>query len=355
LIFFLSNKKEYINNQPNYIPERKNMLQLPKEINVIIMKKLRIRELIILSLTCKSLNNIFNVTEWKWDIIFKDKNKNDHILEIYIEQTGAFKQMIKNISEIVSDCCMTFTPPCGRVAGNHEAAFVETQPCEDSTIQQKGTSKNFSLTGGIDIIRLNETKDILIKLKLDAAKFEYFKCDMSKIVIGIYMNDLYESLKTINEEDPIVLYMNRDNINCLYIKSIHNESNKEIILMDKGNPGMPIPQTIFQSKITMASDKFHTICKQLNNNSAFIEIILDKNKILFKGGNITTSYNINHNNEPNKIIKSTYEIKNLLPFSKCDKSCNTIDIYLKKDFPLVLEFSVATLGKMYVFIAPVEI
>ena len=55
----------------------------------------------------------------------------------------------------------------------------------------------------------------------------------------------------------------------------------------------------------------------------------------------------------NQLVQGVYELRHLMGFSKCNKLCPTIDIYLKNEFPLVLIISIATLGKMYVFLSPI--
>lgn len=329
----------------------------------------------------------------------KDKIKNikedNWILEVKTTQTGAFKQMIERISNVISDCCIVFIP-ADDVEHNADDDYYE-EVNEDTSTKKKNTKKktqkiidknnennekvkksktseniaknNKQNTGGIRILRLTEDKSILIKLKLDASNFEYFRCDEPKITIGVDMHNLHALLKMINDDDPIILYMNKDNRSVLYIRSLNenNESSEEtdieVFLMEIPNPEMPIPPTEFQNKITIASDKFHNICKHLNNNSTHVEIRSVNNEILFRGqndgGKVTKSYkDINENNKKkdksNQVIQGLYELRNLMSFSKCNKLCNTIDIYLRNDFPLVLVIAVATLGKMYVFLSPIE-
>jgi len=249
---------------------------------------------------------------------------------------------------------------------SEEENEIKPKKTSNASTSDKTKKKN---TGGIRILRLTEDKSILIKLNLDAIHFEHFRCDEPKITIGVDMHMLHALLKMVNDDDPIILYMNRDNRSALYIRSLNenNESTEEtdieIYLMEIGNPEMPIPQTEFQNKITMASDKFHTICKHLNNNSTFVEITSINNEILFRGqnegGKVTMSYkDINYNSKkkdkPDQVVQGVYELRNLMGFSKCNKLCSAIEIYLKNDFPLVLVISVASLGKMYVFLSPIE-
>nr|URM62310.1 cell nuclear antigen [Mimivirus sp.] len=172
----------------------------------------------------------------------------------------------------------------------------------------------------------------------------------------------------INDDDPMMLYMIEGCRSSLYIRSLNEdkdnseETDIELFLMEIPNPEMPVPVTKFQNRITMKSDKFHNICKHLNNNSTFVEIKSINNEIIFvgqnEGGKVTmscrdTEYN-SAGKDTNQVVQGMYELRNLLGFSKCNKLCNTIELYLKNDFPLVLVISVATLGKMYVFLSPIE-
>ncbi|QGR53850.1 PcnA [Moumouvirus maliensis] len=316
----------------------------------------------------------------------KSDKKDNKILEIKTTQTGPLKQVIERISNVISDCCIVFIPPDNDdedPSEDDDYLEDEDSDSDDSSnknskkkSKKKSSKKNSKSNGkkknpgGIRILRLTEDKSILIKIVLNACNFEYFRCDEPKITIGVDMHILHGLLKMINDDDPIILYMKRDCRSTLYIKS-SNENNGndnseeteiELSLMEIPNPEMPVPTTQFQNKITMKSDKFHNICKYLNNNSTFVEIKSINNEIIFvgknEGGKVTmscrdTEYNFK-DKDPNQVVQGMYELRNLLGFSKCNKLCNTIELYLKNDFPLVLVISVATLGKMYVFLSPID-
>ncbi len=305
------------------------------------------------------------------------KEKDKKILEVKTSQTAAFKQAIERLSNVISDCSIVFIP-CDNIVQENDDDFYEELDSDNKNKLKKNvnnTKKNGIKTeneikknkGGIRIIRLTEEKNILVKLNLDANNFDYFRCDEPKITIGVDLHSFHNHMKTIDDDYPIILYMNRDDRSTLYIRNL-SETNKsseetdiELYLMDISNPEMPIPPTDFQNKITMASDKFHTICKHLNINSTYVEIRSVNNEILFRGqnenGKITKSYRDMNYSEKKKdnndqVVQGLYELKTLMCFSKCNKLCNVIEIYLKNDYPLVLVISVATLGKMYVFLSP---
>jgi proliferating cell nuclear antigen PCNA len=281
-------------------------------------------------------------------------NKSDKILEIKIASTGAFKQVIERISNVVSDCSIDFLP---QGEGENEN-------------KKKKSEKSKKVGGGIRIFHFTEDRSIIIKLKLDAANFDYFRCDEPKITIGVDMHQFYSMIKTISDDYPMVMYMNRDNRGILYIRSFDEDNNEkisegtdiEIKLIEINNTEVSIPKKSFQSRVIIASDKLHTICKHLNNNSLSVEITSVNDEILFigenDGGKVTMTYKDNNikekNIKSNQVVQGKYELKNLMIFSKCNKLCNTIGIYLRNDYPLVLAIPVANLGKMYVFIAPIE-
>lgn len=296
------------------------------------------------------------------------EQKNSRILEVKTTQTGALKQVIERISSFISDCCIVFIPPDNDTDNVYDDCNSDIYKKNKISSESKKKSKKNS--GGIRILRLTEDKSILVKLTLDAVHFEYFRCDEPKITIGVDMHALHQLLKSVNDDDPIMLYMLESNRNVLYIHTLNEnkesseQSDIEVYLIELNNQEMPIPSTDFDNIITMASDKFHQICKSLHNTSTYVEITAINNEISFQGkneyGNIKmTCKDNNYNNKKkeisDQIVHGVYELRNLLGFSKCNKLCNTIDIYLKNDFPLVLVITVGGLGKMYVFLTPADI
>ena len=47
-----------------------------------------------------------------------------------------------------------------------------------------------------------------------------------------------------------------------------------------------------------------------------------------------------------------YNLKHLVMFTKCTNLCNTIELYMKNDFPIVIKFQVGSLGTLKLAIAP---
>jgi hypothetical protein len=97
----------------------------------------------------------------------------------------------------------------------------------------------------------------------------------------------------------------------------------------------------------------------------FNGIALINNEILFEGftfdqiktKKITMSHKyIDHDNKNNSDqIAKVYDVRDLIMFNNCAKLHQTIDIRVKKDFPLVLVMYLGgSLGKLFVYITSVK-
>ena len=51
-------------------------------------------------------------------------------------------------------------------------------------------------------------------------------------------------------------------------------------------------------------------------------------------------------------IQGLYSLKYLTLFTKCTNLCNQINLYIKNDYPLIIRYSVASLGDIKLCLAP---
>lgn len=282
----------------------------------------------------------------KEQIVDTDTIDPKRVLEIHTTQTAEFKKAIERVANVITECCITFIAP-------REAV--------------EGEKKN---NGGIRIFKLSSNKSIMIKVNLDASKFEKFYCGEQKITIGLDMPSFHNWLKSISDSDTLMMYMNRDQRSVLYVRSVsESDTGREatdvtINLMDLANTEKELPPTKFDNITIMSAKKFNDICKDLNNNSTrVVEIASVNGDLSFTGSNengkITRIYSdkedgpIKKDKNKQKIVQGLYDLKNLMAFSKCGKITETVSIHLKNDFPLILALTVGNLGHMYVFLAPI--
>ena len=116
------------------------------------------------------------------------------------------------------------------------------------------TDTNFVFTSdGVKLITLDTTtQTILVHLKLYAKNFETYYCE-EPIQIGLNLPNFYKLIKTIQNNDTLVLYIDRNNRNELGIRIENGEknylTNYKLNLIEVDSDDITIPEHEFQSII----------------------------------------------------------------------------------------------------------
>ena len=219
---------------------------------------------------------------------------------------------------------------------------------------------------GIKIVTMDNAHVILVHLKLHAEKFEYYECK-KPISIGINMLNFYKIIKTINNNDVLSLFVYEDDLNHLGVKLENVEKNTrttyKINLLDLNNQKFEIPEVTFNSVVTLPASDFQKITRDMNNLAEFVEIKnVDNEIILTCTGDFCTQETVLSDKENDSIqitsenkddiIQGNFSLKYLVLFTKCTNLSNTVELYLKNDYPLIIKYTVASLGEIKLCLAP---
>jgi|TARA_B110000444_G_C18666160_1_gene513030 proliferating cell nuclear antigen len=216
----------------------------------------------------------------------------------------------------------------------------------------------------IKVVTMDNSHIILVHLKLFADKFEFYNCNRP-ISIGINMLNLYKIIKTVNNNDIITFFVYNDNLNHLGIKIENMEKNTKttyfLNLLDLNNEQFDIPEVQFNSVITLPSNDFQKLMRDMNNLADFVEIKNVDNKfILTCSGDFCSQetvlsdndlVNINNKNHSD-IIQGIFNLKYLVLFTKCTNLSNNVELYLKNNYPLIIRYNVASLGSLKLCLSP---
>jgi proliferating cell nuclear antigen len=264
----------------------------------------------------------------------EDSNATNFLFEIRTVKSGAIKTLIEALKEII---------PQG---GNF--IFDDT---------------------GIKLLSMDPSHIILIHLKLDAENFEHYYCP-NKQVIGVQMTNFFKLIKTMSNDDTLTLFQEQDDDNKLGIM-IENSTKQtktkfKMNLLDLDEENLQIPSTTFTSVINIPSTDFQKICRDMNNIAEYMEIKSISSQLIFncngqfatqetsilenQGGGSSLSFI--KNNEPNEIFQGVFSLKHLCLFTKCTGLCQSIELYLKNDYPLIVNYNVASLGEIRLCLAP---
>ena len=251
-------------------------------------------------------------------------NDNKYLLEIQTGQATTFKQVIDALKEILIDV-------------NFE--FDET---------------------GMKVVAIDNNLAVLVYLKLEAQNFEKYFCE-KKVYVGVNMLKLHMLIKTISNNDLLTLFIEKDDPNRLGIM-IENTAKRvrtvyKLNMLDIDVVPIKVPDTNFDCVVTMPSADFQKIVRDMHHLDDYIEVQNVENQLIFRcNGNFCAQETVltiengsnlsilKNSEKEHEIIQGVYSLKYLVMFTKCTNLCNMVEIYLNNNFPIILSYSVASLG-----------
>jgi proliferating cell nuclear antigen len=279
-----------------------------------------------------------------------------YILELETSQTNAIKILIDTISSIVSDVKFTFYP-----------YYMEKQTTEEEEEEEDtelmSENKPVKQIGGLVMKELNKSGSILVYSKLDADKFDKYKYSYHKkrITIGVNLDNLLIILKCMSNLDKMTWALDDEDINKLII-ILENTDKKEkkifrLNLSDLDEEKIEVDTIEFPYSAYFPSSDFHKYCKDMSLITEKIEIKCTSNKVSFgiKGAEICDAdFEIAESNgglmielnteNKNEIVQGVFSLKWLNVFTKCTNLSPQVILYVKNDYPLILQYAVAALG-----------
>lgn len=259
-----------------------------------------------------------------------DENNKNNIIEIRTVQSSAIKILVEALKEILTDANLIFDE------------------------------------NGIKLIAMDSTHTVLIHMKLESDKFEYYHCK-EKFIAGINMLNLFKLIKTMNNADTLTIYIDKNDTNKLGLKINNQEKNTFTIyklnLLDIANENINIPPAEFDTELTLPSSDFQKLIRDMVNIGDKVEIQSIGNSLKFEcdgdfANQITTlgetqnGLQYKSNLSPELTVQGIFSLKYLTLFTKCTNLCNNIQLYIKNDYPLIIQYSIASLGIIKLCLAP---
>ena len=251
-----------------------------------------------------------------------------YVLELKTVQSNAFRILIEALKEILTDANIEFDE------------------------------------SGMKISTMDASHTVLVHLKLDNDKFCFYSCE-KKITIGVNMLNFFKLIKTIGNSDTLTLFIESDNEEKLGIKIENGEKNSVTVyklnLMDLNEQSLQVQPADFESIITMPSVEFQKIIRDMNVLADVVDIKSIGKQLMFgcRGDFASQETVIGEANSgmtftthSDNIVQGLFSLKYLVLFTKCTNLCQSIEIYLRNDYPLIIKYTVASLGAIKMCLAP---
>ena len=298
-----------------------------------------------------------------------------YVLELKTIQSAAFRTLIDTLHSILTDVNFVFYPYYmdeEHSESDDEGSYVSSdEECdEEEDVAVESDKKDVpsdKKIGGLRIMAVNKNNTILIHVKLDADKFDYYKCTRKKLVLGINLTNLQKYVKCMSNFDTITLAVDEDDVNKLIILLENAEKKEEktfrLNLMDLEEEEIDVEPTQFPYSINLPSQDFHKYCKDMSMITDKMEIVCTTKQVFLKGKGEQGTYDvklgesigglsIDVNTELGEIVQGLFEVKHLVVFTKCTSLCNLVTLYIKNDYPLVIRYVVAALGDIKLCLSP---
>jgi proliferating cell nuclear antigen len=217
---------------------------------------------------------------------------------------------------------------------------------------------------GIKLRTMDGARCAMVYLRLRRESFEEFRCD-GPLALGLNMSSVFKLVKTCGPHDTITFHMDSQYCDCLGIRIENSEKNKvtdyRLKLLDVDEHIIKTPDVEFDSVITMPSQDFQKLCRDM-------QIIGDTMCIRSEGSRLVLSCDgdfasqetvigeategMTMCSKTDKTVEARYNLKYLVLFCKAANLSNTLELFLKESYPLILKYNVASLGEMRFCVAP---
>ena len=218
-------------------------------------------------------------------------------------------------------------------------------------------------SNGLKVMTMDNARVALVYVRLLKDNFEEYICP-NKVMCGINMIYFFKLLKIVGNNDVLTLFIKGAVPNELGIRIENKEKNtvteSYLKMLDITEEKLEIPDIQYDSVISMPSVDLQKYCRDLSVVSNHVIISSSESNFILESVGDFASQKIIIGEAQNGLIiskknqnvKETFDLKYLNSFTKSTNLCSIVEIFLKKDYPLVIEYNVANLGKLQYCLAP---
>lgn len=248
----------------------------------------------------------------------------------------------------------------------------------DESEEEKNTKKNKKQSGGggIRIMAVDNYQTLLIYVKLNSEQFVDFYVKPQIYSVGIDLIQLHRFMKTVDKDSIMNIYIDKDDEQNIGF-NLENASDsssadykQKLLDIDDNTKKLP-HETNFEMTVAMDTANFKKICTEMSNFAEYVEIECTSKEITFRCQGDSNHYvkTFKHSDKNSdsgvritslknekglNMVQAIYNLKHLVTFGKCTNLCTEMQLYLKNDYPLFINYTIGLLGKMLVGLSPID-
>lgn len=215
---------------------------------------------------------------------------------------------------------------------------------------------------GISMTNSNTESKVMLNFFLNADGFEeYIFNYKEKEEIGINFKYFYKLLKSIKKKDSLEIFITKENPTKLGIKTISKaQSKKTVSYINTANlrsvmvTDYPDIDKIYKKFIIIPSNSYSDMCRILSAMETTVVISASETQINFKcqtGEFIERiiTFGENFDVEEDVIFEEKFLTETLTRIQKISGLNPELKVYIQKDYPLLFQTSVGTLGTISIY------
>jgi proliferating cell nuclear antigen len=214
----------------------------------------------------------------------------------------------------------------------------------------------------ITISKQNDLETIAVHIELDGNEFEHYFCD-NKYVVGLNIMELFKVIKSVDRDDIIFLYVEKENPQYFCVSTENSKTNEVtrtlIQTIEHEDEGLDIPELEFDISIDIPSQRFQKICKDFSSfkvQNIEIEVIDRQIAISSNGGeverNVILKTGENSMMDIEYMYRGVFKLAYFNHFTKATPLCDKVTLFLKNDGPLMIEYKIVNVGEMRFILLP---
>jgi proliferating cell nuclear antigen len=229
---------------------------------------------------------------------------------------------------------------------------------------------------GIMVKAVDDPQNAMAHVRLHRERFEEFICDGTH-VCGIALLHLHRLLKTMGSTDILMMYMRRAARELLEIRIENNKKSKtahyRLYLLDLKKPRIEAQTPEFNQAISIDSGEFNKIIREMKDISSSIDIRCHATTLRFssvRGSFADADVYLGVSTDTGEaeavagagvpddddgaapagsggeIVQGIFDLKYLSTFTKCTPLSKKVLMYLRNDYPLIVQYDVSNLGQI---------
>jgi proliferating cell nuclear antigen len=215
---------------------------------------------------------------------------------------------------------------------------------------------------GISLQAMDSSHVALVSLNILAEHLSCFSVDHAKS-FGINLSSMAKVLKCATNDDAITIKSNDNEDEMIFV--FEHPKNTRISyfalkLMDIDSEHLGIPDTEYDCVITMSSNEFQRICREINIIGDTVKISTSKEGVKFSVvgdigvGSIVCKSNhgvVDSEDDSvsitvNEDVSLTFALRYLNMFAKATHLSSTVTLKMSSNVPLVCEYNIGDGGQM---------